>query len=355
MDVTTASGGRPTPTHGPGAPPLAVRALPVLGLVSALLLIVNKTVLPVIHATDEVIFRRTLEAMHRGQGFYPAYRAALAHQDVAGSQVRSFRIPTEFLLLRPFPVSSYRWLAAAVVLASVLLCWRLAREAHPAVQAVVLVGSAMWLSELLDIVYLYAEVWALPGFLLALVALRDERWTLAAVALTVAVCTRELYAPALLLAIVLVPRAHRRPFVVGLGVAAVVGAVHYGLASQQLVEVGAEAPFNRFADLGGSLQAVLSPRPHRASVALPLTVLTVLGAVGTVRAWRVDLAARLAGATSLALFALTLYGGRVYWPLLFSPVLVAFVGAALPRGTRRPSPAGAPAEASAPMPATTAG
>ena len=316
----------------------AGRRVPLVGAVLAVLVVVRRTVAPRLPGvTDELIFRGALVDMHRGRGFYPAYRDALAAQGVPGSQVRAFRLPTEFLLLRPFPVSSYRWLAAVAVLATVALCWRLVRDASPVVQAVVLVGTAVWLAELVPAVYLYAEIWALPWFVLGLVAIREERWALAAVALALAVATRELYLPALLVALVVAPAGRRRPFVVGLGAVAILGAVHWTLAGRELVEVGNEAPFAAFSGLAASVRSLLSPRPGQVLIALPIGILTVVGAAGTARRWATDPAAKVLGVTALAVTVATLYGGRVYWPLLTSPVLLAFVGAALPARPARPA------------------
>lgn len=303
-------------------------AAPILGFVVAALLVVRRTMAPRLNGvTDELIFRGTLEDMHRGRGFYPAYRDALAAQGVAGSQVRAFRLPTEFLLLRPFPVSTYRLLAATVVMASIVLCWRLAAQASPVVQALVLVGSGLWLSELLTAVYLYAEIWALPFFLLGLLAARYDRWTLVAVAFTAAACVREMYLPIILIALAFAPTGRRRGLLVGLGVALALGTVHYGLAHDQLVAVGNEAPFNGFANFTSSLRTILSPRPGQPEIELPVGAMTIMGAVGVARSWRCDVSARILGTTSVLLALATLYAGRPYWPLLFSPGLIAYLGA----------------------------
>lgn len=299
--------------------------LPIVGWVFATLIVLLDTANPVVHATDEIIFRDALVRMRTGLGYYPAMRAALAAQHAQASQVRSFRLPTEFLLLRWAPPSSYRILAAGVVLASVALCWLLARRSHPGVQLLVLVGSAMWLSRLLPAVYLYAEIWALPCFLAALLFARRGRWALVAVALFGAVALRELYLPALLVALAVAPRGRRKPLAIALAGAGVLGAVHWWLASQQLVAKGAEAPFDGFTSLAATVRSMLSPSPLLA-IEVPLAILTLLGALGVVRSWRLDPAARILAVTTVALVALTVFGGRVYWPLLYSPALVAFAG-----------------------------
>lgn len=310
----------------------------MVGAVVAAAIVAVKTLAPVLHATDQMIFRDALVNMRGGRSYYPAMRDALAGNDAAATQVRSFRLPTEFLLLRWFPPATHRWLAAAAVLLAVALCWRLARDAHPAVQAAVLVGASLWLSTLLDAVYLYAEIWAVPAFLLGLLAIRRERWVLAALALTLATCTRELYLPALLAATVVAPRGHRRPFLLGSGVVAAVAAVHYALASGQLVPDGNEAPFSRLGSPTTIIETLLAPRATL-GVLVPVGLMTVLDAIGITRTCRRDRAALVAGISTVTLVVATIFGGRVYWPLMYGASVVAFAGGAFVPDAPRVDPA----------------
>src|SRR5205085_1387242 len=59
---------------------------------------------------DEIVFQTTLHEMQVGRGYYPAMRAALvAKEHHPPTQVRAIRPPTLFLLLRPFPARSWRY------------------------------------------------------------------------------------------------------------------------------------------------------------------------------------------------------------------------------------------------------
>src|SRR5438067_6275990 len=59
---------------------------------------------------DELVYRRTLVAMHHGAGYYRAMSHALVRKEGAPpTEVRSIRPPTMFLLLYGLPASSWRW------------------------------------------------------------------------------------------------------------------------------------------------------------------------------------------------------------------------------------------------------
>jgi hypothetical protein len=288
-------------------------------------LLIAKTVGPVQHVIDERVFRDAVGRMRGGAGYYPAMQAALTKAGVAASQVRSFRPATLYLALRFVPPSAYRWLGAVVAATSVVLGWRLVRHTNRWVQAVVIVGLAMWVGSLLQAAYLYAELWALPLMLGALLAIRRDDWLLAAVLVALAATVRELYAPALLLGLLVAPPDRRRPWAVALGAIGVLGALHAWLASQQLVTHGHEAPFAAATNLGYTLRFMFSPT-HYVVPGLAMTAITALGAVGLARTQAEDPAARFALLVWTVLAVATLYGGRQYWPLLFAPLAVPFLG-----------------------------
>ena len=305
----------------------------VLALVGAAAFLVAKTVGPVQHVIDEGVYTSTLARMRSGMGYYPAMRMSLDHFGVTASQVRSIRPASLYVVLRYLPPSTYRWLAAAVSAISVGLAWRLVRETSRWVQAVVILGVAGWTGAMLQASYLFTETWTLPLLLRALLAVKRDRWTAAAALVCIAALTRELCAPALLAGLLVAPTDRRRPWFAATGISVAMGAVHYWLASHQLAAHGHEAGFSAGSNLGFTLRFMLSPT-HYVLPGILMTLLTAAGIVGLFRGQRVDGAARFAFLVWLMLAMATLYAGRQYWPILFSPLAVVSVGWVLPSRIR---------------------
>ena len=330
------------------------RWLPLSAAVVSMLVVVHQTTAQHVRYIDESIFLKALELMRRGTGYYPAMKSALAINHAPAAQVRSYRPPTGFLILRWLPPSTYRPIGGLVVAVSVTLVWRLVRRREPALQAVVMLGATAWLTAMLPDTYLYAELWALPWFLGAALAMRRDDQRSAAWLTAVAVCFRELYAPALLVGLLVAGRGRRRPWWQALAATSVLGAVHVWLASHQLVAHGNEARFDGVERLSLALRHVVTPTAST-PVSIAIAVLTIAGAAGLVLCWHTDRAARFVGPTAVLLAMATIYSGRVYWPLLFGPAVVPFAVELFSRRSRGVAQGTDPCDSPASWPRAPAG
>jgi hypothetical protein len=274
---------------------------------------------------DELVYRRTLVSMQHGSGYYSAMRAALVRKEGAPpSQVRSVRPPTMFLLLRPFPPSSWRWLVGAVYFGVLVLAWRLSRPLAPWAGPVGVGLASLWLLGAAPLLFLHSELWGLPFLLGGALAMRRRQWALAAVLLLVAVTFRETYVVAFAAGLLWAER--RRPFVVAAVVLAGLVAIHVWLAQAALSAHGHENAL-RNGTLGASfiLNAV-SPVNGPWGWAAGL-VGVVFGGAGIVWRWRTDHAARILGITALILVPAAIAVGRDYWSLTYGVGVACFVPA----------------------------
>lgn len=283
---------------------------------------------------DEVVYLRTLQAMHHGQGYYQAMRRALVLKEgVPPTQFRSIRPPTLFLIMAVFPAAAWRWVVGVVYLACLVLAWRLARPLHPlgGPVAVVLVGC--WLLGAAPLLFLHAELWGLPWAFAALLAARHRRWAAAAVLCAVAVTFRELYGALFLAGLAVCPR--RRPWLIAGVVLGGLGALHVALSLQVLAAHGSQPA------LGGGpggmhwLFDALSPSDRPLGWLIG-AVTTIGGSVALARSRLRDPADRLLAVYAAALIPLILIFGRNYWVLCVGPLLAAVAPGAL-----RPVPPGA--------------
>lgn len=276
---------------------------------------------------DEVVFHKTVVAMRAGDGYYPAMSDALtAKEGVGPSQIRSVRPPTLYLFLAQFPPGSWRYLVGFVYLATLLLAWRLARALHPLGGPIAVFLTGFWVLGASPYLFLHTELWGVPLLLGGALALRNERWAAAAVALGAAALLRELYLLPLLIGLVLAPR--RRAFVWALVVVSVVGLVHAGLAAEIVSEGGQEPALGLSGH--GSTYVLRAVSPSDRPLGWVLGVAgTVVGFIGLRRRWDADAGARLLLLSGAALLTLTVIAGRSYWGLAFGPALACFVPAGL--------------------------
>jgi hypothetical protein len=141
---------------------------------------------------DLIAYKRTVELMREGQGYYPAMTQALEETSGPPSTVTAYRTPTIFWLWRWTGLS---WPLVFLVIVSCgvlvgILSWPLAglAVAFWLVVTAFPPGSEQWG---------YQEPWAVLPLLLGLVAVRKDRWALAAIAVLVAGLIRETTALAL--------------------------------------------------------------------------------------------------------------------------------------------------------------
>jgi hypothetical protein len=277
--------------------------------------------------TDELVYRRTLVTMQHGAGYYRAMRSALVRKEGAPpSQVRSVRPPTMFLLLRWFPRATWRWIVGLVYLAVLLLAWRLSRVLARWGGPVAVGLAGVWLFGAASRLYLHSELWGLPFLLGGALAMRSERWSVAALCLAVAVLFRETYAVGFVAGLLWTGR--RQPFWIITGVLVALAAVHVWLAQNALSSHGHEnALRNGTLGVRFILDAV-SPSNDLFGWVLGVGGL-VLGALGFFTRWRVDAAARVLALTAGVLIPATVVVGREYWALVYGVGIACYVPAGL--------------------------
>ena len=137
--------------------------------------------------------------------------------------------------------------------AALVLAWRIGRSRWPLGGPLAVGAVGLWLVGAAPLLYLHAELWGLPFALAGVLAMRRGWWAWAALAFGAATCTRELFAAFLLVGLALVP-ARRWVWAATTAAVAVLGAVHWHLASEILEPGGREAAFGK----GRSLSSVLS-------------------------------------------------------------------------------------------------
>jgi hypothetical protein len=276
---------------------------------------------------DEVVYRDTIMAVRDGQGYYPAMREALvAKEGAPPSQIRSVRPPTLYVFLSWFPPAAWRYLVGVVYLATLLLAWRLARPLHSIGGPLAVFLTGMWMVAASPLFFLNTELWGLPFMLAGALALRNQRWALAAVALSAAAVLREIFVLPLLVGFAVSPR--RRPWIVALAVVLGLALLHADLAREILSAEGKEAPFGKSGLGPRYLLSALSPSAQPGGWLVGVTG-TILGLLGLRLRWAEDPAARLLLPFVAVMIPLTWFLGRVYWGLAFGPALACFAPAGL--------------------------
>lgn len=284
--------------------------------------------------TDERVYRETLLAMRRGDGYYDAMRAALVRKEHAEpTQVRAIRPPTLYVALSVFPSRAWRWVVGVVYLAAMLLAWRLGRLygdwGGPV--AVALVG--IWCQAFSYYLFLHAELWGMPLALGAALALRRERNGVAAALAAVAAVIRELYAPLLVIGFVLARGRRRMPWVGAAAATVAVYALHAVLAQRVLATHGYEAAMgNEHLDWDFVVRALtLGPAWWERTIGFA----TVIGgAVGLVRAAAVDVAARFLLPFAVVMLVAAVLATRVYWSAVWAAPFAAFLPAVFGTNSR---------------------
>jgi hypothetical protein len=254
-------------------------------------------------------YRLTVQRMQEGEGYYEAMSSSLLRPP---SNVRSLRLPTIFVLWRFIGLS---WpLTLVVIVVSGLL---IARLADPIIGFLAVLWLALTAYSFVNEMWTEVEFWALPLVLGSILAIRRDRWTLAACLMLAAACIRELAAPCLLMGIFVAHRADRpvRPWALCLAAWVVYYALHMVMAAPWLDPTGSEFPLIGTGGLRGFL--IMS------GAGLGLIGPVVVGA----GIWR----SRLRSECWLVLplvVGIPLAGffvWRLYWPILCFPVAAALL------------------------------
>jgi len=265
--------------------------------------------------SDQLFYEDTVERMQRGEDYYSAMDAALFGVTQAPlTQIRSFRLPTVFIIWRYVGLS---WpLAFVVLVGSGYLTMRLTTPIVGLAMAAYLVRLAHPVGGL-D--YAWVEFWALPLVLAAMLAIRDDRWTAACICAFGAAAIRELAAPLVvsgLIAALIFDRPWK-PWALATGTYVGLFAIHAHLAATHIAPSGFEGPL---VGTGGSA--------YLFDMAAP--ALGVFGFAAVAWAfWRGRFTAEwwLVGPLVIGIPLLGLVMGRSYWGILVFPIAIPLLWA----------------------------
>jgi hypothetical protein len=196
---------------------------------------------------DHYAFAKTVELMDHGENYYDAFRDAFDIQADPPSQARDFRPPLPFLVWRMLPYDHLYTAYLVLVVGATSLLLLFATKHPIAVLPVTLflllagreAGSPSFEA------WLLAEAWTVPLIAGSFLAWKFRRWWWAAALAALAVFTRELTFPVLVMGLVLAHQRGlpRKPWIV-CGLAAAVGlAAHFVVAAHHTVPWGHEAQF----------------------------------------------------------------------------------------------------------------
>ena len=259
----------------------------VIGIVSvAIIFLVRAPAEPDLEMIDHALFTMTVDEMRDGAGYYEATEDAFAivygpERAELTETVRGFRPPTLFLIWRLLPNDRAIWLAYVLVatLAGVLSAGLARFPPLGILVSIYLLGLGMlntgggWMAQ-----FTTTELWAVPVMLGAILAVRRERWWLAASLGLLAVMVRETAAPLLVVgaALALVGRLPKRPWLTSLATAAGLYGLHAILASE-FIDPGVATALPSRAEIPGSLLRIVGMGlPAGLVVGLILWVLAII-------------------------------------------------------------------------------
>lgn len=293
---------------------------------------------------DQIVYEDTLHRMQAGENFYEATRLSLIEKDdLPPTQVRSFRTPVVFEVLHHFPEPLWRVAAGVFFAATIGLS---AALAHPfgrygSVIAAVLAG--FWAIAYAPLLYLHAEIWAMPLALGGLLLVRRSAPRVSPTALVLlagATLVRELFGLLFVLVMLSPVFEHGRLRLGRLrtvftwtelwpralaAVGLITGfALHIRAVLPYLASDGYEPPFGNEGMKLSYLAAAIGPGGSSFSTVVGIIGL-VLGVAGLYRVRRGDPLALPVAIHSVVLVALTLTIGRVYWGYVSGPLLAAYL------------------------------
>ncbi len=294
---------------------------------------------------DEAVYRETLVRMQSGQGYYPAMSGALVGKEGSPPRsIRAVRLPTLYVALRWIPPGAWRYVVGIAYLATLLIAFRLGSPYGRFGGPVAAVLAGLWVIAGARLLFLHAEVWAIPFLLGGALVLRGGRDRSAAALIAFATIIRELCGLGLIIGLFL--RKRKSPWALALAGVGMFALIHVGLAGAVLSPTGYEAPLgNERLDLAFMLDA-LSPGEGAAAWIAGIPILAA-GLVGLGRVRSSDASATFLLPFVVIMAIATVGATRVYWAMLFGPGLAAFVPAAV--AARRNAPAGPGAPPSSPQ------
>lgn len=257
---------------------------------------------------DHHLFTRTVEEMRAGGGYYESMTTAMdevygpARANVTET-VRGYRMPMVFWLWAALPNAHAVWYVFAAAAAGAgLTAAHLAKMPLTGLLVTIyLVATGMlltgngWFGQ-----YLTVELWAVPAMLGSVLMAVRGRWGWSAALAVGAVLIRELAAPLLVggLALAMIGKAPRRPWILGVAAAASAYALHWR-AAVAFIDPSADTPL--LGDTG-----------------VPFSVLTMMG-------FGIPLGAVVGAGLWVAAVAWC-WRNRDLWLLLLAPLALPFVG-----------------------------
>lgn len=266
---------------------------------------------------DLVTYRAVLEHMDAGADYYAAMNAGLT--ETAGGPVAhvwNYRLPTMFWVWHAVGLS-WPLTLAIVLLVGVLV----GMVALPGVGLMVVIWMAAVLHPVVAEQWAFVEVWTLPLMVGAVLAIRRDRWALAALLALGAASIRE-FAVLMLVGGLVAAWLYRKalwPWLAALAAVVAFYAWHYTQAQPYLVAQGAEPP-----TVGtGSIWAMVTMAgPYTFGVGLVIAAAAVWTQRRTPAWW-------LAAPVLVAIPLAGLFTSRFHWGLMVLPLAVALLGPAL--------------------------
>jgi hypothetical protein len=196
---------------------------------------------------DHFAFERTVELMDHGDNYYDAYRDGFDIERDPPSEARDFRPPLPFLVWRLLPFDHlYTGYLVLVVGATSLILLFAAKYPIAVIPVTffLLIAGRIPGSPTSE-EWLLVELWTVPLVAGCYLAWKMRRWWWAAALAALAVFTRELTFPLLIMGLVLAHQRHlpRKPWLVCSGLTIAGLLAHFAIAGHHTVATGQEAEF----------------------------------------------------------------------------------------------------------------
>jgi hypothetical protein len=273
---------------------------------------------PPIWNLDLTSYQETVYRMRDGRDYYLAMTQGLAAQGVGPvSKLYAYRLPTVFWLWR---VCCFSWPATFIVVVVIGILVGLATMPIIGLMTIWWLGAALHAFGVEQ--WGFVEIWAVPFAVASVLAIRKERWVLAALMALSAALVRE-QALLLILGGLLAALVYKRflwPWLTALAAWTLFLAWHFSQARPYLVADGREPPL-----LGGGRLGMMAEMagPYTFGAGLVIVVFAVWKARWTPAWW---LAAPLIVAIPLA----GLFTFRFHWGFLVLPVALSLAGSLFP-------------------------
>ncbi len=147
--------------------------------------------------TDSTMYRRVIQRVHAGEGYYSALGAELRKGHYASRSVFNWRTPLHLMFIEAAGEPASHWvLAALAVLACILACLATNRAGGPGLLQVIVTGLALSNCFLFGLdFHLYSDVWAGVLMVISVSSYEFDWWPAGAATGILALFFRELAMP----------------------------------------------------------------------------------------------------------------------------------------------------------------